>query len=426
MKMTANTDDPAGHWLLLALLCGGIPTTQTTGQHLLVVKERLCLVIEHSVPAGTVDEPLDKVLTPTFQRIYLPLPAVLQHIDLHSPPPSEPLLKQYVSRINEQHQTRLTLGRIIRYLEHWYLNQGIDAMQIALIRGMDYKKRPALAYSNIPIDQVARHHQAYLQYVFRQAGLDAGLPPLRSITTAVGSRLHLSDKVLHNVFNRLLVPPPSPRRDATVEAVAHFHNQYLCYVWALLAFVTGHRDVTAPLGSLADVNPVTRTWWISDKENRHGLAARTLVIPATAMRQIEFYQTHLHALSKRYRLLYHALAQRCETALDGTNNLLFFIFQDQLGRLLPQDLTPSLLTQQLGNRLPLPHNWARHHLRSVLQRRELEPSVIDGWMGHEDIGEAMFGPYSGLSMQVLQRVATLIESHLHVHHIEAKVGWQTL
>ncbi|MER0461437.1 hypothetical protein ABR853_21350, partial [Aeromonas caviae] len=207
---------------------------------------------------------------------------------------------------------------------------------------------------------------------------------------------------------------------------ASFHNHYLCYVWALLTFVTGHRDVTAPLGSLADYNPITRTWWISDKEIRNGLAARTLVIPVTAARQVALYQAHLHTLGQRYRLLHRELAQRCDAALDGSQNLLFFILHDNQGHLLLQDPTPSNLNQQLGDRLPFQHNWARHHLRSVLLRSELAPSVIDGWMGHEEIGESIFGRHSGLSIQALQQVAELIEAHLNFHQIEAKAGWQIL
>ena len=426
VRGVVNDGDPVGRWLLLALVCGGIPGGLATGRSLQVIKERLCLVIEHKVPASTLDERLHAMLPPTHFRIVLPLPMVLQHLAVNAPPPSEQLLKKHLALINERHQTRLTLGRIARYLEHWYINQGIDLMQVALVRGQDYKKRPALAYSNTPTDQVTNHHRAYLQFLFNLAGLDAGLPPARSIPATVGSSLLLPGKVLHNLFNRLLIPPPAPKRDAALEEVASFHNHYLCYVWALLTFVTGHRDVTAPLGSFADYNPITRTWWISDKEIRNGLAARTLVIPVTAARQVALYQAHLHALGQRYRLLHRGLAQRCDAALDGSKNLLFFILHDSQGHLLPQDPTPSNLNQQLGNRLPIQHNWARHHLRSVLLRSELAPSVIDGWMGHEEIGESIFGRHSCLSIQTLQHVADLIEAHLNFHQIEARAGWQIL
>jgi len=425
VRDSVDGDDAVGAWLLLALVCGGIPVGLAAGRGLQVIKERLCLVIEHKVPAGTLDERLHALLPPTHSRIVLPLPAALRNLALNAPPPDEQLKKR-LALINDRHQTRLTLGRVTRYLEHWYINQDTDAMQVALVRGHDYKKRPALAYSHISADQVINNHRAYLTYLFDLAGQDAGLPPIRSIPTMVGSSLHLPGKALHNLFNRLLIPPPIPRRDTDLEELASFHNHYLCYVWALLTFVTGHRDVTAPMGSIADYNPVTRTWWISDKEVRNGPAARTLVIPATVARQIERYQNHLRALGQRCRLLHHKLAQRCDAALNGSQNLLFFLYRNHHGHLQPQDVTPSNLDQQLAGRLPLQHNWARHHLRSMLLHSNLAPSVIDGWMGHEDIGEAMFGHHSGLSIQALQQVADLIEAHLNHHNIEAKTGWQTL
>ena len=59
-------------------------------------------------------------------------------------------------------------------------------------------------------------------------------------------------------------------------------------------------------------------------------------------------------------------------------------------------------------------------------RSELAPSVIDGWMGHEEIGESIFGRHSCLSIQTLQHVADLIEAHLNFHQIEARAGWQIL
>jgi hypothetical protein len=203
-------------------------------------------------------------------------------------------LKSVLRNINERHQTRLTLGRIARYLEHWYLNQGLDRAEIALLRGEPLKKRPALSYSNLDADPIIEHHRDYIESVFRMAGIDPGMPPLHPTGSRLGSRLALPPRTLHNLFAALA------KSTATADPSdpINYHNCYVLYVWALLVFVTGHRDVCAPMGLLGDYNPRTRTWWISDKEIRHGLAARTVVLPATAARQVELYQQHLRALAQ--------------------------------------------------------------------------------------------------------------------------------
>lgn len=92
---------------------------------------------------------------------------------------------------------------------------------------------------------------------------------------------------------------------------------------------------------------------------------------------------------------------------------------------MTQDLTPKLLKTLLQKRQPWARNWPRHHLCSELKRRGFSGEIIDGWMGHEEIGEEALGRHSCLSMQHLQQIADAIEDILTTHKIEAVPGWQT-
>lgn len=424
---SADQADPVA-LLLLSLISGRsaeqlVHRVESTNL-LQEIKHHPCLCLTHSVPASKQAANCDSFLDPIRDRLILPLPAVLRgKITLSSQDTDK--LKSVLRNINERHQTRLTLGRIAHYLEHWYLNQGLDRAEIALLRGEPLKKRPALSYSNLDADPIIEHHRDYIESVFRMAGIDPGMPPLHPTGSRLGSRLALPPRTLHNLFAALA------KSTATADPSdpINYHNCYVLYVWALLVFVTGHRDVCAPMGLLGDYNPRTRTWWISDKEIRHGLAARTVVLPATAARQVELYQQHLRALAQRSRFDIPNICARCETALTGDGNLLFAIIPPLDKEATPADLCPSLLeslfVKQHKNKLPWARNWPRHHLRSELKRMRVSPEQIDGWMGHEEIGEEALGRHSALSLRYLDRIADEIELILKHHEIEAQPGWQT-
>ncbi len=416
-------------WLLLSLCTGRDPAwlwqAHQKNKCLQLMKGTPCLVITHQVPAGVQKEHADQLLPEVSNRLYLALPSQLTtwftaKFQLPISSDATSLLKT----INEHHFTRLTLGRISRYLEHWYINAGLDRAEIALIRGMTHQERPALSYSNIDVNPLVEHYYNYLNAIFSLANSSPQLPPRRPIARRLGSRLNLPKNVLHNWF-ALLAKPLTTRRDASLEAAVAFHNDYVIYVWGLLSFVTGHRDVTAPLGQLSDYNPKQKSWWISDKEIRHGLAARTVLLPETAAQQVSYYLDHLQALTTRTNFVASQLAQHCQSALQSSGNLLFAIVDDGNQSFVTEDLTPKLLDTLLQKRLPWARNWPRHHLRSELRRRGLSGEIIDGWMGHEEIGEEALGRHSCLSMQHLQRIADAIEDILTTHKIEAVSGWQT-
>ncbi|MHB0819551.1 hypothetical protein ACYCFK_14855 [Stutzerimonas stutzeri] len=423
LEQLARGDELAG-WMLVSLLTGRditrlIEPTQTT---LSFIKEHPCLLLTHQVPAGHQPENLNDLLPPVIRTLPMPLPHQLgpwlKSLRPGRPPPDASAIRAWLKVINQTHGTRLAPGMIARYLKHWQVNRGGDNAVIALLRGESHKTRPALSYAQQKPAKVLNCYYKYVEAVFGMATEQPQLPPLRDTPSTIGSRLHLPPKVLHNAFSLLA------KRIASNQSTLNFHNDYVVYVWALLVFATGHRDVNAPMGLLTDYNPYQRSWWISDKERRQGLSARTVIIPKTAALQIDLYLDHLRNLARYHRLLNPAITERCQQALAGQANLLFgFVEKD--GTALPCDLTPTLVTSLLNGHLPWARNWARHHLRSELANRNVNPELIDGWMGHEEIGEEAVGRHSSVSMSQFRGLAEVIESILTEHKIEAVAGWQT-
>lgn len=413
--------------LLLSLLCGRDPISLAQSSNAFCLKHyknHPCLYLGHSVPASTQDGRLEKCLKKTTNHLVLPLPKILQ--DQLTQNVGTEDLKSVIHDINERHRCRLSLGRITRFMEHWYLNNGLDRAEVGLIKGRAPRNQPALSYSNFDADKLIENYRAYVISIFNMAEIDPQLPVAKPIKKQLGSALHLPPQTLHNFFRILRSQIPHPRKHS-LEELATLHNHYACYVWALLTFATGHRDVNAPMGQRTDFNSHNNTWWISDKENRHGVSARTLILPKTAVKQLEHYLQHLQELKKRSQLIVEDISNRADEAITGSGNLLFFIKhqeQDNIPK-ITQELTPARVKAFLGDQLPWPANWGRHHMRSELKRIGVAPEEIDGWMGHEDIGEESMGRHSMLSTQYLNRIAQHIESLLNTHEITVVDAWKT-
>ncbi len=425
--------EDAAAMLLIGLVTGQDPALllkkKQGSDRLLILNDHPCLCLIHQVPAGTQSDGIHKLLGQVKPNLIIPLPAQLKNWIASLPnrdfDPDTIDLREKISSINKQDRTRLSLSRIWRYLEHWSINHGMDRAMIALLRGETHKNRPALAYTQFIRDQVLENYLQYVKHLFQLVHKDPEWPTLKSREHFLGSQLHLPDRVLHNFFKLLAARLPATPDSGNQQQLIEFHNHYVIYVWALMTFSTGHRDVNAPMGKLTDYNAHQRSWWISDKEVRHGLAARTLILPETAARQVELYLQHLQGLSRRTRFLAPDIAERCEQALSGKNNLLFAVRLGLDPMPIPRDLTPSALQDLLGDHMPWARNWARHHLRTELIRSGQHPELVDAWMGHEDLGEEAFGRHSFISMADSRDLASQIESILQHHQIEAKSGWQT-
>ena len=424
LSALTRNDHTAG-WVLLSLLSGRDPGWHLANAHkvqIAIINKVPSRTLTHQVPAGHHPQPLDDLFPAVLNTLHLPLPrqmdAWVKSAPLQRPLPTAQEISAWLKDVNQAHSTRLTMGRVNRYMEHWLLNQGTDRAVISLLRGDTHQERPSLSYSHQERIDVLAHHYRFVNAMFNLAGQQASLPPIKAKSGALGSRLHLPSRVLHNLFSVL-----AQAFDLEKDFV-NFHNQYVVYVWALLSFVTGHRDVNAPMGLLSDLNPLQQTWWISDKERRHGLAARTLVVPATAIEQVNLYKEHLSNIASYARLSNATVCARCERTLSGDENLLFFLNEND-GAVVPVEITPARLALILGEQLPWARNWGRHHMRSELLRHQVSPEVLDGWMGHEELGEEAMGPFSQLGMSQLRRVADVIQAILTHHEIKALPGWKT-
>jgi len=94
---------------------------------------------------------------------------------------------------------------------------------------------------------------------------------------------------------------------------------------------------------------------------------------------------------------------------------LFFIDEDQVIQISPKTLKPFMTEQ-----FPVAPNWHRHFLRSFLMTREnISPSLIDCFMGHEEIGQEGYGRFSGFSYADFKELADVLRQLLISLEFEA-------
>ena len=182
----------------------------------------------------------------------------------------------------------------------------------------------------------------------------------------------------------------------------------------LLYLASGHRPVGQPFERLADFERQTGLLWISDKTGRGGRGTRMIVLPPSALRQIDHWHDHLTRLAARLNWRDRSLVtDRIAPALSLASDArpLFFLLGPD-GR--PRELSADEQKAAFKSVLATPLNWSRHILRSALIGQVPGPA-LDAWLGHAHQGEEGFRPASGLGLRDLRDIADRIEVILAAH-----------
>lgn len=175
--------------------------------------------------------------------------------------------------------------------------------------------------------------------------------------------------------NRMLQQPP--------HSLAQGHNRLALYVVTALYAATGGRYLTDPFEKPDWLDLERGCVFINDKSDDADHDGRLVPLPAGVSHLIQQYLTHLDQLAAALTNVRPRLASAIQGLLSGeTAELpLFFTLNDQLSW---QNMSA---TDVPGSELwlwPLPKNLFRHRYAQQLQRLQVHPEVIDGWMGHSE------------------------------------------
>ena len=302
-----------------------------------------------------------------------------------------------------------SLGRVKDELFHSVMARKHDAAATGHIVGHTPRENPAVYYSSIRADELAREHA---DIGLNLVGADDTYRPAKGY---VGSEIVAHREFLEDLF-LVLRKDLKRRRKAAQLDIQAFHNSYVAVTFLVLSLATAHRPVRAPFQNMRDFDLVGQWLFIDDKQVRHIGASRIVPLTDLAIEQFEAYRRHLSVLATKLADPGGPIGQGIAEALSGEDFLLFF--WEDAG---PAIVTPGKLKQHLAEIYPMPLNWARHFWRTALRGR-VSDEAMNALMGHTELAGAPFCEGSGLSLHDLEPLRTAMNQELRALRAFALTG----
>ena len=420
---SAKMGDPL--LLLLSLLCGRTPDEIIHRQRkkkskFVYDKTNQCwnLRLVHKTDTFQQEYEVSHLLSKVSEKLEISLPSELSSAlgkpfkFTHST-----TIEEFLTKLNKKEKTRLSLSRIANYFVDHHRQQNTDPVLVEVMLGLEGRHKSGIPYSHITSAQISAvfyHYCCHLMKDLKQEKYKNEAPhkvfelsTVNVTSTNIGSPLFISDIEIRRVnqqhIKHLKELKSLPNNDID------FHNYFVFYLYRMLTIASGYRPVTGTGGKLSDISLASGRYFISDKENRHGISARCIVLPERVISQIEHYLTYLTHLSSHFLMNHTEIYDHIQRVLSGEDHLLFFIDK---GSLSIVEVTPKSILPYMDKQFPIALNWHRHYMRSKLMYIKTDPTLIDAFMGHEEIGQEGLGRFSGLSYYDFKQLAYSVEKIL--------------
>jgi hypothetical protein len=349
------------------------------------------------------------------------LPSVLlvsirnaRHIDIED---IESRLKKHLTTINLKHSTRLTLGRIQRYLAKEASNFNLSQAEVSFIANSRIRDHAGSSYLSITSSELTQKHFGFINFVQRLANI----MPLSSdsilddayANRVMGSNRNIPNDEIVSLFSSIKKRIQTSLKGLP-ETIWQVYNDYTQYTVFVLFIFTGHRPRRDPFGRLNNFDLHRNVVWVKDKEAREN-ANRLLPLNKTSSLQLHYYLAFLEMVKETISYSYPAEAISIRHSLSTKENL--FKLRGKAGMTLFSTTTQreccSLTVQGASN-------WYRHWLRQYLAKQpNINLSALDAFMGHENLLDESFSPFSNLDVAELRVISDAIEEALVPLGLEA-------
>ena len=197
-------------------------------------------------------------------------------------------------------------------------------------------------------------------------------------THVLGSLLAAQEPLLADMIeraNRMLRQP--------ADSLAQAHNRIAIYVVTALYAATGSRYLSDPFEQPGCLDPVRGLVFINDKSDDASHDGRIVPLPTGISALVKQYLAHLQQLAAGLANVRPRLASAIRGMLSGeaAELPLFFTLSEELcwNSMNANEVPGADLFAW-----PLPNNLFRHRYAQQLQKLQVHPEVIDGWMGHSE------------------------------------------
>lgn len=382
-----------GSQLILLILATGLSPEQLAQIKFKKSKNNTAFYRYHKLPSYEQTPEFKKYIPTVLQKFLITLPECITRPSPYIIYDSIPAAKEILSSLNRKYKLNLTMERLRLNMRAWLTKQSVDSAILGVLCGDDLKQQPGMYYTLIDESVVLGTYREYITDLFSKK-IAATLP--HESDDFIGSNLPVLTPVITFQLDRI----KESYKQSTEPIIKHFF--LAIYTYYIVALFSGYRPVTAMLGYFQDMNHITGSYTISDKENREGISARTIILPQIAMQQIDLYKQSITDFTNRYTYKYPELSERCNQALKTKDAAPWLFFEDD-GEIIEPN--PGALDIYLRKFFPMAENWHRHWARSCLIEFDLGQDITDAWIGHADIEQEGFGRYSSLSSADFKNVA---------------------
>ena len=363
-----------------------------------------------TLPSQKLRKELLPFIRNVVQEYTLPLPLNLVS-DLNSfkfGSTEEKDVKAFLSIIKKRHDVGLTLSKITSYLPQTLKGNGIDCTLIDLITGFDAKNQPARFYTYVPYDELLAVVRRYFNHINKAADTDYLLDlDVNETGQSLGSPLYIDTRILKSIFTKI----KTKLCDISPELEDYYseenHNLRAIYLQLVLGLVSGYRPVEGWFGNIDDIHFSTGEYRIAEKERGTVYSGRTVLLPEITLVHLKGYMHYCEEAAIHFSVTDRELSQRYRQSLNGNMPFCFYRYQERI-----QEVTPSTYMQHIDSIFPLPANWTRHYLRSLLFSHDISDELIGAWMGHIHSNQLPFAQFSQVSRQDLQQIRDLLQEHI--------------
>lgn len=172
------------------------------------------------------------------------------------------------------------------------------------------------------------------------------------------------------------------------------HNTYIAHLIAAMLAATGGRPIRDPFESPAHFDPEQRFVFVNDKESSLARQGRLNPLPDELCHHlVHDYSDYLTRLAESLREVHPELAAEIDVLSDQRSNgrLPWFFFLAQTPGLRWISVSESEIEKLELYDWPLPLRLFRHRLANQLRLRRVHAEIIDGLLGHSEVGAASYG-----------------------------------
>lgn len=354
--------------------------------------------VPYSVDSG------DETTKDTY--LILPLPqwanAVFQHLALSYSDTIGALtdisalqtdIQTIISGINHKYRTRLTMERISHYLFAQIQKQeGADVASAMYITGKSaYLGTVVSHYTRQSGNRLASIYRAVWEKVLPAHPTDLpgeNLPQNREIGSSRVPSREVVQSLVEQLKAKIRTHQESYKKDKDHRNLIQCHNALTRYTAIYIAYATGIRAVTHPFPNEENIDHETGFCVISDKDSDDNYHTRLIWLPPGCHNQYLLYRSHSKLVAS---IMVNIRSDFFARAQDR------FFFLDENGS--PAAISPKRLYDfsDLPTPISIAENGNRHMLRSWLLFREVQPEIINAFLGHWFLGEEPWAQHSALS-----------------------------